>query len=78
MSSSVATSIYQTVFSNTLAKYTAIYVPSAAIKAGLSESKVTDLLSVVAQGAAAMKAYSPAVVTAAEAALSQAYCKAIL
>lgn len=76
--SSVATSIYQTVFSNSLAKYTAIYVPSAAIKAGLSESKVTDLLSVVAQGAAAMKAYSPAVVAAAEAALSQAYCKAIL
>lgn len=78
ISLSVATSIYQTVFSKTLAKYTAIYVPSAAIKAGLSESKVTDLMSVVAQDAAAMKAYSPAVVAAAEAALSQAYCKAIL
>ncbi|CAG7921994.1 unnamed protein product [Penicillium olsonii] len=73
----VATSIYQTVFSNTLAKYTAIYVPSAATGAGLPESKVTGLMSVVAQGAAAMKEYSPAVVAAAQVALSQAYCKAI-
>ncbi|KAJ6186212.1 Major facilitator superfamily domain general substrate transporter [Penicillium mononematosum] len=73
----VATSIYQTVYSNSLAKYTAIYVPSAAISAGLPESKVTDLMAVVSKGAAAMKSYSPAVVAAAEAALSQAYCKAI-
>ncbi|KAJ5199457.1 Major facilitator superfamily domain general substrate transporter [Penicillium cf. griseofulvum] len=73
----VATSIYQTVFSNTLAKYTAIYVPSAAVSAGLPVSKVTDLMAVVSEGAAAMKSYSPVVVAAAEAALSQAYCKAI-
>ncbi|KAK4870079.1 hypothetical protein LT330_005133 [Penicillium expansum] len=73
----VATSIYQTVYSNTLAKYTAIYVPSAAISAGLPDSKIPDLMAVVSQGAAAMKSYTPAVVVAAEAALSQAYCKAI-
>ncbi|CAG8047990.1 unnamed protein product [Penicillium nalgiovense] len=73
----VATSIYQTVYSNSLAKYTAIYVPSAAVSAGLPESKVTGLMAVVSQGSAAMKSYSPAVVAAAEAALSQAYCKAI-
>ncbi|KAJ5470745.1 hypothetical protein N7530_008102 [Penicillium desertorum] len=73
----VATSIYQNVYSNSLVKYTAIYVPSAAVSAGLPESKVTDLMAVVSQGAAAMKSYSPAVVAAAEAALSQAYCKAI-
>ncbi|KAJ6128223.1 hypothetical protein N7471_009440 [Penicillium samsonianum] len=73
----VASSIYQTVYGNTLAKYTAIYVPSAAISAGLPESKVADLMAVVSQGATAMKSYSPVVVAAAEAALSQAYCKAI-
>ncbi|KAJ5874568.1 uncharacterized protein N7529_002998 [Penicillium soppii] len=73
----VATSIYQTVFSNTLTKYTAIYVPTASIAAGLPESEVKDLMSVVSQGATAMKAYSPAIVAAAEAALGQAYCKAI-
>jgi hypothetical protein len=78
MCSSVATSVYQTVFSNTLTKYIAIYVPSAIVAAGLPESKVSDLMSVVSQGAAAMKSYSPAVVAAAEAALGQAYCKAIL
>ncbi|KAJ5958950.1 uncharacterized protein N7479_006100 [Penicillium vulpinum] len=73
----VATSIYQTVYSNSLAKYTAIYVPSAAISAGLPESKIAELMRVVSQGPAAMISYSPAVVAAAEAALSQAYCKAI-
>jgi hypothetical protein len=61
-----------------LTKYTAIYVPTASIAAGLPESEVKDLMSVVSQGATAMKAYSPAIVAAAEAALGQAYCKAIL
>ncbi|KAJ5360074.1 Major facilitator superfamily domain general substrate transporter [Penicillium concentricum] len=37
-----------------------------------------DLMVVASQGAAAMKSYSPAVVAVVEAALSQAYCKAIL
>jgi hypothetical protein len=35
-------------------------------------------MTAVAQGASALKSYSPAVAAAAEAALSQAYCKAIL
>ncbi|KAJ5518785.1 Major facilitator superfamily domain general substrate transporter [Penicillium expansum] len=43
----------------------------------LPESKIPDLMAVVSQGAAAMISYTPAVVVAAEAALSQAYCKAI-
>ncbi|KAJ5179214.1 Major facilitator superfamily domain general substrate transporter [Penicillium capsulatum] len=73
----VATSIYQTVYSTSLTKYTMKYVPAAATSAGLDESKVPDLLTDVAQGAAAMKAYSPAVAAAAQAALSNAYCKAI-
>lgn len=54
------------------------YIPSAAIAAGLDESKVADLMAVVSGGASALKEYSPAVATAAEAALSHAYCKAIL
>lgn len=54
------------------------YIPSAAVAAGLEESKVADLMSVVTGGASALKEYSPAVAAAAEAALGHAYCKAIL
>lgn len=75
----VATSIYQTVYSNTLASRTAEYVPQAAINAGLSESKVSELMTAVSAGAAKLsQSFSPAVVTAATEALNQAYCKAIL
>jgi hypothetical protein len=54
------------------------YIPSAVIAAGLDESKVAKLMTVVSGGAAALKEYSPAVAAAAEAALGDAYCKAIL
>lgn len=55
------------------------YVPKAAIQAGLSESRVSELLSTVSAGAAKLsQSFSPAVVTAATDALNQAYCKAIL
>lgn len=75
----VATSIYQTVYSNTLASRTAEYVPQAAINAGLSESRVSELMAGVSAGAATLsQSFSPAVVTAATDALNQAYCKAIL
>ncbi|CAI7608123.1 unnamed protein product [Penicillium pancosmium] len=73
----VATSIYQTVFTKSLTKYMMEYIPSAVIAAGLDESKVADLMTVVSGGAAALKEYSPAVAAAAEAALGHAYCKAI-
>lgn len=53
------------------------YVPAAAIGAGLPESEVPDLMAAAAQGAAALSSYSPAVASAAEAALGNAYCKAI-
>lgn len=55
-----------------------MYVPAAATGAGLPESKVPSIVADLAQGAAAMKSYSPAVAAAAQAALSHAYCKAIL
>lgn len=54
------------------------YIPSAVTAAGLDESKVEELMGVVSGGAAALKDYSPAVAAAAEAALANAYCKAIL
>ncbi|KAJ5105060.1 hypothetical protein NUU61_002407 [Penicillium alfredii] len=73
----VATSIYQTVFSTSLTKYMTRYVPTAVVAAGLPESKVPDLMAAAAQGAAALKSFSPAVAAAAEASLAQAYCKAI-
>ncbi|KAK5710729.1 peroxiredoxin prx5 [Elasticomyces elasticus] len=75
----IATSIYQTVYSNTLASRTAEYIPQAAINAGLSESKVSELMTAVSAGAAKLsQSFSPAVVTAVTEALNQAYCKAIL
>lgn len=73
----VAASIYETVYSNSLKKYTLEYVPRAATAAGLPASKVTNLMTALSKGAA-LKSYSPAVAAAAENALSQAYCKAML
>lgn len=75
----VATSIYQTVYSNTLTSSTTEYVPQAAINAGMAESRATELMQAVSAGAAEMsKSFSPAVVSAATDALNQAYCRAIL
>ena len=54
------------------------YIPHAAVAAGLPESKVAGLMAVVSGGPSALKSYSPDVVVAVEAALGQAYCKAIL
>ncbi|BCS23521.1 peroxiredoxin prx5 [Aspergillus puulaauensis] len=73
----VATSIYQTVYSKSTTKYMMKYIPAAVTAAGLDESKVEELMGVVSGGAAALKDYSPAVAAAAEAALANAYCKAI-
>ncbi|KAL2793082.1 fungal trichothecene efflux pump [Aspergillus keveii] len=73
----VATSIYQTVYSKSTTKYMTEYIPKAVIAAGLDESEVPDLMAVVTGGAAALAEYSPAVAAAAQAALSDAYCKAI-
>jgi hypothetical protein len=74
----VATSIYQTVYSKSTTKYITEYIPKAVIAAGLPESEVPDLMAVVTGGASALADYSPAVAAAAQAALSDAYCKAIL
>ncbi|KAJ5523217.1 peroxiredoxin prx5 [Penicillium frequentans] len=73
----VATTIYETVYSKTLTKYMEKFIPAAVTAAGLSEPKVEGLMSVVSGGASALTSYSPAVAAAAEAALSDAYCKAI-
>ncbi|OJJ08499.1 hypothetical protein ASPVEDRAFT_57577 [Aspergillus versicolor CBS 583.65] len=73
----IATSIYQTVYSKSTTKYMMKYIPPAVTAAGLDEGKVEELMGVVSGGAAALKDYSPAVAAAAEAALANAYCKAI-
>lgn len=74
----IATTIYTTVYNNTLSKKTAELVPQAAISAGLSESRVSDLLSNVRAGTAKMsQTFGPAVAAAATEALNNAYCKAI-
>lgn len=74
----MATSIYQTVFQNGVTKYTERYVPPAVTAAGLPTSQVAALIKASAEGASALKSYSPAVAAAAEAALGRAYCKAML
>ncbi|KAL3484720.1 fungal trichothecene efflux pump [Aspergillus germanicus] len=73
----VATSIYQTVYNKSTTKYMTEYIPKAVIAAGLDESDVADLMAVVSGGASALGDYAPAVAAAAQAALSDAYCKAI-
>ncbi|KAJ5709230.1 hypothetical protein N7493_010564 [Penicillium malachiteum] len=73
----VATTIYEVVFDKSLTKYMDKYIPDAVTSAGLSESKVTGLMSVVSGGASALTSYSPAVASAAVKALEHAYCKAI-
>ncbi|KAL3463501.1 fungal trichothecene efflux pump [Aspergillus heterothallicus] len=73
----VATSIYQTVYSKSTTKYIGEYIPKAVIAAGLDEADVPDLMAVVTGGAAALQGYAPNVVTAALAALNDAYCQAI-
>jgi hypothetical protein len=75
----VATSIYQTVFNNSLKDWTVKLVPQAAVAAGLPESKLADLMTAVASSPATLsQSFSAAVATAALDALNQAYCKAIL
>ncbi|KAL4880654.1 fungal trichothecene efflux pump [Aspergillus karnatakaensis] len=73
----VATSIYQTVYSNSTTKYMEEYIPKAVVAAGLEETRVAELMAVVSGGAAALADYSPAVATAAVDALNDAYCQAI-
>ncbi|KAJ5698367.1 hypothetical protein N7462_000372 [Penicillium macrosclerotiorum] len=73
----VATSVYETIYSNSLTKYMNEYIPKAVVAAGLDESKVTGLMAVVSGGASALTSYSSVVASAAETALADAYCKAI-
>ncbi|KAJ5909066.1 hypothetical protein N7495_001748 [Penicillium taxi] len=73
----VATSIYQTIYNNSLTKYMTEYIPPAVTAAGLPESKIEGIMTAVTSGASALKSYSPAVAAAAEAALNDAYCKTI-
>ncbi|EYE93858.1 MFS general substrate transporter [Aspergillus ruber CBS 135680] len=74
----IATTIYTTVYNNRLSDKTAELVPQAAINAGLSESRVSDLLSGVSGGTAKLsESFGPAVATAATDALNDAYCNAI-
>ncbi|KAL4923158.1 uncharacterized protein BDV17DRAFT_296621 [Aspergillus undulatus] len=60
-----------------MTEYMTEYIPRAVIAAGLDESQVPDLMAVVTGAASALSDYSPAVSAAAQAALADAYCKAI-
>ena len=73
----MATTIYNTVFTTTLTKWTARLVPKAVIAAGLPESKVSDVIKAM-QSSDFAKAYSPDVVAAATMASKEATCKAVL
>ena len=69
----VATSIYQTVFNNSLKTWTVKLVPKAAVAAGLSESKIAGLMTAVASSPSTLnRSFGSAVATAALDALNAA------
>lgn len=72
----VGTTIYTTVFNKELASATQSKVTKAVLQAGLAQSEVAQLLSVVST--TELSSYPTAIVTAASAALNDAYCHAIL
>ncbi|RFU27602.1 hypothetical protein B7463_g8725, partial [Scytalidium lignicola] len=72
----VSAAVYTTVLSNTVSTYTRRYIPQAVTKAGLSASQLPSLLNALNTPALAQN-FSPAVVTAAQGAVSKAYEKEI-
>lgn len=72
----VATTVYQTIFNNEVTKWTPKLVVPAALEAGLDQSRVTELLSVISTPELATS-FSSDVVAAASEALKLAYCKGI-
>ncbi|KAL1635144.1 hypothetical protein SLS56_001896 [Neofusicoccum ribis] len=72
----VATTVYQTIFNNQIAEWTPKLVVPAALKAGLDQSRVTELLSSLSSPDLSTL-FSPDVVAAASEALKNAYCKGI-
>ncbi|OJD29224.1 mfs general substrate transporter [Diplodia corticola] len=75
--SAVATTVYQTIFNNEVAKWTPKLVVPAALDAGLDQARSAELLAVVGTSQLATASFSPAVVAAASEALKWAYCKGI-
>lgn len=72
----VGTTIYTTVFNKELASATQSKVTKAVLQAGLTQSDVAQLISVV--NTKELSSYPTAIVAAASAALNEAYCHAIL
>lgn len=72
----IAASVYTTILTNTVSKWTARYVPAAVEAAGLAASKVPALLKDAASPTFA-KDYSPAVVAAYGGAVQHAYEKGV-
>lgn len=68
--------MYQTIFNNEVTKWTPKLVVPAALKAGLDQSRVTELLSVVSTSQLATS-FPANVAAAASEALKEAYCKGI-
>lgn len=74
--STVGTTIYNTVFNKELTSATTNKVTKAVLEAGLPQSDVAQLLSVVST--ADLATYPANIVSAVSAALNDAYCHAIL
>ncbi|KAF7589992.1 hypothetical protein BBP40_003436 [Aspergillus hancockii] len=73
-----ATSVYTTTYTKSLLTWTAKLVPRAAITAGLGESKVPGLLSVLTTGPSMLaQSFTPAIASATNMAVQKAICKAV-
>ena len=72
----IAASVFTTILTNTVTKYTERYVPAAVKAAGLPAAQVPALLKVLSLPTFA-KDYPPKIVAAAAAAVQQAYEKGV-
>lgn len=75
----MATTVYNTVFNNSLSKWTQKLVPAAVTAAGLDESKVPDLLTALSSSPTTLaQSFGDTVAAAAVDANKHATCKAVL
>jgi hypothetical protein len=70
----VATSVFLSILTNTVNKYTLRFVPPAAIQAGLPGAEISGLLQVIGTSTL-QQLYSPAVVAAVDDAVQLAYAE---
>lgn len=75
----MATTVYNTVYNNTLSEWTPKLVPAAVTAAGLDEAKVPDLLTAMSSSPSTLaQSFGATVAAAAVDANKHVTCKAVL